>query len=243
VTPMEPIPETVEALDELDPADGATGLLEHLAELAARGQTLVPDLVGVSLARYDRGVTFTLVATPAEMAVLDAVQYVADGPCVEGAIEGTTREYRDDDILDEASWRLFAEATAARAVRSTLTLPLVGDDGGVLGTVNLYGGSPRAFVGLHEELAEIFGAWAAGAVANADLSFMTLRAARDAPAAVREAALIDTAIGILAADLDVDVDTAENRLRVAAEAGGVPVADLAREIVQRQQDRDEDTDR
>jgi GAF domain-containing protein len=240
---MEPIPETVEALDELDPSDGATGLLDHLAKLAAQGQAVVPDLVGVSLARYDHGLTFTLVATPAEIAVLDAVQYAASGPCVEGAHEGRAREYHDDDILDEASWRLFAEATASRAVRSTLTLPLVGEDGGVLGTVNLYGGSPRAFVGHHQQLAEIFGAWAAGAVANADLSFMTLRAARQAPAVVREATLIDTAVGILAADLDVDVDTAERRLRVAAEAGGVTVVDLAREIVdrQRKQDPDEDT--
>jgi hypothetical protein len=43
---------------------------------------------------------------------------------------------------------MFADATAAKSVRSTLTLPLVGTDGGALGTVNLYAASPQAFDGI-----------------------------------------------------------------------------------------------
>jgi hypothetical protein len=100
-----------------------------------------------------------------------------------------------------------------------------------MGTVNLYAGSPRAFVGHHEEMADLFGAWAAGAVANADLSFMTRRTAEEAPGRVREAVIIDTAVGVLAASQGVDIDTAERRLRTAAQHAGVSVGELAADVV------------
>jgi GAF domain-containing protein len=228
---LEPIPESIEALDELDPSGDTDDLLAHLQQLANRAQALVPDLVGVSVARFDRGLTFTLVATAEEVAVLDAIQYAAGGPCVDAGHEGQVREFHNDDVLSETQWQMFAAATAARAVRSTLTLPLVGPDGGAVGTVNLYAGSVRAFGGHHEEMADLFGAWAAGAVANADLSFMTRRTAQEAPGRVREAVIIDTAVGILAANQDVDVETAERRLRTAAQQAGVSVAQLAADIV------------
>src|SRR3954463_6132926 len=111
VTPMEPIPETVEAIDDLDPSIVDLDLLEHLTELASRAQQIVPDLLGVSIGRVEQGLTFTLVATTAEIAVLDAVQYIAGGPCVEGAHSAEPREFNQDDVLDEETWRLFAEAT------------------------------------------------------------------------------------------------------------------------------------
>jgi GAF domain-containing protein len=162
-----------------------------------------------------------LVATAAEIAVLDGIQYMAGGPCVEGADSQGIRAINRDDVLSEERWRLFSEATAARAVHSTLTLPVVTKDG-VVGTVNLYAASERAFVGHHYALAEVFGAWAAGAVANADLSFTTRREAKVAPQRVREQHFVDVATGILAAQLRVDVDTARAHLHDAAFRAGAP---------------------
>jgi GAF domain-containing protein len=236
---MEPIPETVEAVDELDPSVDDFDLLEHFTELANRAQEIVPDLVGVSIARKDQGLTFTLVATAGEIAVLDGIQYIAGGPCVEGADSKEILEFNRDDVLSEERWRLFGEATAARAVHSTLTLPVVTRDG-VVGTVNLYAASERAFVGHHSVLAGIFGAWAAGAVANADLSFATRREARVAPQRVREQHFVDVATGIVAAQLGVDVDTARIHLHDAAVRAGVTEVHLARNIVdaREQQTRD-----
>jgi GAF domain-containing protein len=237
---MEPIRETVEAVDELDPSVDDFDILQHLIELANRAQQIVPDLLGVSIARRDGGLTFTLVATPGEIAVLDAVQYIAGGPCVDAAHSREVREFNQDDVLDEDKWRLFAEATAARAVRSTLTLPVVTDDR-VVGTVNLYAASRQAFVGHHDALAEVFGAWAAGAITNADLSFTTRKAAQAAPQQVQEQHVIDVATGIVAAQLGVDVDTALARLRDAAARAGATLVQLARNIVHARgrQDRDE----
>jgi ANTAR domain len=231
VPPMEPIPETVEAVDELDPSVDDFDILQHLTELANRAQEIVPDLVGVSVGRMAEGLTFTLVATAAEISVLDGIQYLAGGPCVEGAQSRETREFNRDDVMDEEAWRLFAEATAVTAVHSTLTLPVVtGDE--VVGTVNLYAASERAFEGHHDELAEVFGAWAAGAIANADLSFTTREEAQAAPQRVQEQHFIDVATGILAARLGVDVDTASARLHDAAVRAGVALVELARSIVE-----------
>ena len=237
---MEPIPETVEAVNELDPSAHPPDLLSSLLRHAIRAKEVVPDLVGVSIAVLEEGITFTLVATSDEIAVLDAIQYAAGGPCVEGARSDEIREFHPDSVLDEARWQLFAEATAARTVRSTLTLPVV-RAGRVEGSVNLYAASRRAFVGHYEALADVFGALAAGGVANADLSFSTRALAEAAPGQVREQNLVDVATGILAAELDVDVATAAERLRDAARRAGVTLAQLAREIVdaRTQEDRED----
>jgi GAF domain-containing protein len=231
MTPMEPLPETVEALNELEPLTDERELLADLVRLARRAQAIVPDLVGVSIATLDEGITFTLVATAEEIAVLDAVQYAAGGPCVEGAHAADPLELSADELLDEERWRLFAEATAAHTVRSTLTLPVLGAAGRVVGTVNLYGASRRAFGGHQQQLAEVFGAWAPGAVANADLSFTTRREARAAPERIRENTVIEVATGILAVELGLDVRAAGARLRDAAARAGVEAVRLAHEIV------------
>ena len=226
---LEPIPETREAVVNLDPSVDDGSLLDDLMRLSGHAKGIVPDLVGLSLARLDHGLTFTLVATAAEIAILDAIQYAAGGPCVESANANQVVAF-EPDLLHEERWRLFAEATAARAVRSTLTLPVMGD-GRVVATVNFYAASRRAFVGHREQLAKIFGAWAAGAVTNADLSFATRKEAEEAPLRIQNQNLIDMATGILAAQVGVDVETALARLRDAATLAGVSLLQLAREVL------------
>jgi GAF domain-containing protein len=225
---MQPIPETAQALDELGPAPDGEDLRAPLTRLAQRARSVVSDLVGVSVAKLDSGLTFTLVASDEDAAALDGVQYAAAGPCVDSAHAGEVRELEEHDVLDEVRWHLFAQATAARGVRSTLTLPVLAD-GRVEGTINLYAASPQAFDGHHAALAEVFGAWAAGAVVNADLGFLTRREARATPQRISD--LVDAAVAVLAADLDVDVDVAEERLERAALRAGVSLVDLAEAIL------------
>ena len=85
------------------------------------------------------------------------------------------------------------------------------DRGEVVGSVNLYAASARAFEGLHDELATIFGAWAPGAVTNADLSFATRDTARSAPRTLQENAAVDRAAKLLAAAADLTADEARDR--------------------------------
>ena len=176
---VRPIPETLVAIDELDPSVSNDDLLEQLTRSSERVRALAPETIGMSVTMNAHGVTLTLVSSDEEIATLDAFQYLDSGPCVEADEPTSGVETTRDDLFSEARWRLFAEASAAHAVRSTLTLPIV-RRGGVIGTVNLYAASEQAFNGHYAELAEILGGWAPGAVANADLSFSSRGAAREA---------------------------------------------------------------
>ncbi len=223
---MEPIPETLAAINELSPAVDEVALLEQLTAAAEQARAIAPSCVGVSVASLDVGVTFTLVATSDEIAVLDAVQYLSGGPCEEAIEIDQGLATTIGDPLTEATWQAFSRASAAAGVRSTLTFPVM-HEGHAIGSVNLYGGSEDAFTGRHEELAVVFGAWAPGAVVNADLSFSTRQLAEQAPLHLRDQARLDVASGILAAIQDIDVESALDRLKRAAQRAGVPMNRVA----------------
>ena len=101
----------------------------------------------------------------------------------------------------------------------------------MVGSISLYAATPRAFEGLHDEVAEIFRAWAPGAVSNADLSFTTREQAREAPRILREAARIDAAVGLLVSALDLPESEARRRLHDAAVRGRVEVVQFAEALL------------
>ena len=226
---MEPIPETQETLEHLL-AQGNTLLPSTLLSMSRRAASIVPECVGLSLALLDHDLTLTLAATSEVVAGLDAVQYVDGGPCVLGAHENSTIDVAPDELLDEDRWLLYAQASAAAGVRSSLTLPILDSDGFVIGTVNLYAATPDAFVGHHDELADALHASAAQAVTNADLSFSTRLAAVEAPQHMSEQYDVDIALGIIAESQGVDIPTARERLRQAAARAGISERQAARAI-------------
>jgi GAF domain-containing protein len=234
---MEPIPQTLQAFSELDAVLDDQALLTLLRTTADRAHEVVPGLVGVSVASRDQGVTFTLVATAEEIAVLDAVQYVASGPCVDAMDLGHGITTSAGGLLDEDRWSDFARASAAAGIRSTLTLPVFdGDD--VVGTVNFYGRDNDTFLDHHDTLADIFGAWAPGAVADADMTFATRDVAEHAPELLRQSALVDTATGILAAQRGTSVADARTHLESAARRAGITVELLAAVVVKLHRDEE-----
>ncbi|WP_295657117.1 GAF domain-containing protein [uncultured Nocardioides sp.] len=221
---MEPIPETHEALAELADEE----LLVQLLEAARRVEEVVPDCVGLSLTMVQHGVTFTLVASDETIAVIDAIQYLAGGPCLNAVDDEAVLETdtRDDARMSEQGWQLFADASVANGIATTLSMPIL-DDGAVVGGVNLYGATRRAFEGHHEQLAEVLGAWAGGAVTNADLDFTTRIDAESAPAVLRGARQVDEALGALAEALQISVDEARDRLDRAAARAQLRPSELA----------------
>lgn len=233
---MQPIPETLQALDELEAYVDEEALGAGLVAAAESARQVAPGLVGVSVASRELGVTFTLVATDDEIATLDAVQYVSSGPCVDAIDLGHGIATSPGGLLGEDRWQDFARASAAAGVHSTLTLPVVAADGDVVATVNLYGGAADTFAGRHQQLADAFGAWAPGAVTNADLAFATRSTAREAPGRLREAAVLDAATGIIAAQRDIPVVEARAQLEDAARRAGIPVTRLAHVVVGLQDD-------
>jgi GAF domain-containing protein len=234
---MEPIPETAALIEEFGELyDG--DLSEGLKGRAEAVRKLVPDLVGLSLAAFEDGMAFTLVASAADVAVLDAVQYATGGPCVEAPKAERVLEHDSDEPDDERQWQTFARASAAAAVAATLTLPVL-HGGKVVGTVNLYAASPGAFDGLHQDIASIFDAWAPGAITNADLSFQTRKTSELAAAGARAAMRINLAVGMLMEAGSVDADTARAQLEDAAQRAGVAVEELAESLVEARRTADD----
>lgn len=236
---LHPIPETDAALTELERFADDASLREELLARAAAVRALVPECIGMSVAVHADRLTFTLVATDAEVAAHDAAQYASGGPCVDAALSNEVRACTAEDLLDEERWRLFAQSAAARGVRSTLTLPLR-SDGEVVGSINLYAATPHAFDGQHDEVAEVFGAWPVEAVTNADLGFLTRRAAGLAPAVARDQVVLSLAVGLVAERARIDLEEARRRLRDAAARAGVDEAAFAVYLIEALEDPPDD---
>jgi GAF domain-containing protein len=222
---LEPLPETEEALQEYLEEDDSD-LRDVLLELGRRAVGLVPSCVGLSLGLVRDGLTFTLVATSQEIAAMDAAQYLTGGPCVEASTGGGTLDLEVQDLLDEGRWSAFAQTSAAHGVRSTLSLPIL-RDGQLVGGVNLYAAAPHAFHDQHDALASALGASVEGAVADADLEFSSRIRAIETPATMADQRTVDVAVGMLAARLGTDVDTAHTRLQDSAARAGVSLVQAA----------------
>ena len=225
---VEPTPDTSNTFAELV-HHGSTDLVDLVLTLGQRAQRIVPECVGLSLALFEEELTFTLVASSDDVAALDAVQYLDGGPCVAAAHRNETVEAHAAEALDEHRWQLYAQASAAAGVASSLTLPILSGDL-VIGTVNLYAATPDAFAGHHEDLAAALGASAEHAIANADLSFSTRLAAAEAPQRLVEQNDIEFAVDIITENQDVDIHTARQRLREAAARAGITEAQAARAV-------------
>jgi hypothetical protein len=229
---VEPIPETREVLDQLV-GQGRTEVASTLLWMSREAGRIVPELVGLSLGVLEDDLTFTLEAAGRDVAALDAIQYLDGGPCVAGGHPGgevgSIEVSSMEDVTDEGAWQMFARASAAAGIASTLTLP-VEVDGEVSGSINLYASKQDAFAGKHAVLAAVLGASAQGAVANADLSFSTRLQAIKAPERYADQNDVDIALGYICAKQGVDLAMARERLRAAAARAGITEGTAARTI-------------
>lgn len=225
---MEPIPETVEALQELTRL-GDESIARTVLRISQEAERIVPELVGLSVS-VNGNLTFTMTATNLPVAKLDGVQYLDGGPCEDTLDTGERHTYRHGDPVDEDRWRLFARATATAGVDSTLSLPIL-DDGRVVAGINMYASTPDAFDGHHEQLAEACGAWVGGAITNADMGFTTRFRAAETPELLRIENLVNQAIGALIVDRAISAEEAQQRIRTSAQRAGISDAQMARAIL------------
>ena len=227
---MQPLPETAAALTALavvtDDADVALG--DELGQAATTTQRIAPDCVGLTLTFAQGDLSFTWVANDLDAAAPDPPQSLEGRHSPRSVDRPGDRAETAGDPVDERAWQAYAAASARSGVSSTLSIPLM-SKGTVYGEVDLYGCTPSAFDGHHEELAALYGGWAGGAVTNADLSFATMARARTAPAVLAELTSSHMAVGMIMAAQDLTESAARHTLAaVAARAGVSPgaVADI-----------------
>jgi hypothetical protein len=227
---VEPTPPTSESLEFLD-RRGDSHLRGELVRTADQITALVPELVGVSLTKLFDDTSITLVASTPGVLRMDAVQYVDGGPCVDSVKLGDVVSVNDSDPLSEEKWSLFAKASAAYGVFSSLSLPLV-KNGEIVGSANLYASVADAFDDHIDQIADLVGAWAPGSVKDADLSFSRRRDAVDTSAVLgRRDDLIEHAVVIVQRLKSVTEKRARELLLQSARRAGVRESEVARTIV------------
>lgn len=222
---LSPVPQTREAFDWLG-SFGDRNIEASLMRMSRRVREIAPECVALSLSMVDGDLTFTVQSDRPGAALLDAVQYLDGGPCIE-AVDERAVQHTADLPLDEGRWQMFARAEALIGISSTLSLPIMRDHR-VVGGVNLYGATSDAFDGHHQELADACGAWATGAVTNADLGFKSRLRAAAAPERLMSNADVNLATGVLAEIRDLDLEEAGRKIRGAAVQAGISPAELAR---------------
>jgi GAF domain-containing protein len=226
---LSPVPETREAFDWLG-SFGDGDIEASLLQMAQRVREIAPHCVALSLSVVEGDLTFTVQSDRPGASLLDAVQYLDGGPCLE-AVDQAELWKTSELPLDEVRWQMFARAEALAGISSTLSLPIIGDQG-VVGGVNLYGSTPDTFDGHHQDLAEACGAWAAGAVTNADLGFKSRVRAAATPGRLMEDADVSLATGLVAEVSDLSLEEAARRIHTAALQAGVSEAEFAQFLLQ-----------
>lgn len=223
---MEPLPEVRAAASQLAALSETTyDLMDQLAHVSSLAEALLPSCVGVSITVLVDGDPLTVSATSPEMSVLDAAQYLMDGPCVTAASSG--EQVHVDDVLDEQRWQDYALTAAAHGVRSSLSVALRSHDGQRVGALNLYASEPDAFSGKHALVAELFGGHVEDVISNADLSFLTREFARELPQRLLEHDKVNQAVGVLMVNRGMSATQARERLAYAASRAGIPVTKVA----------------
>ena len=229
---MDPVPETVDVLHRLRQTERDPRVMDGLAQLTNQVQRLVPSCTGVSIGMSDSGLTLTWVASSSAVATMDAIQYLAEAATDDDTSVDVVRSSTVDDPTDEEQWRLISLAHGTVGeIQSSLTIPLVEHET-VIGAVNFYATSPDAFEGRRDQLAELCGAWAPGAILNADLTFSSRLRAAAAPAILDDQERVDQATGIVCEVLGVTPEEARTRIRSAAARAGVTESHLARTVIE-----------
>jgi len=222
---MHPLPEVEAAATQLAAlSDETLDLVQRLQNVSALAVALMPSCVGVSITVVADGEPFTVTATSPEMALIDAAQYLADGPCAVASRDG--KQLDVDDVLDEDRWQAFAATAAAAGVRSSMSVPLSSSEGTPLGALNLYADEPHAFRDSRERVAQLFGAHVDDLVSNADLAFLTRDFARRLPQQLADRERVREALGVLVAR-GMGATEARERLEYAAGRAGISLRSAA----------------
>ncbi|MBG6105659.1 GAF and ANTAR domain-containing protein [Micromonospora vinacea] len=201
-------------------------VLQRVAELAKRVLP-VPVEVSVTLVRGGTGHT---AAFTHELALdLDERQYAqGSGPCLAAAAGGDILSV--PDITAEDRWPDWAERGRKAGVGSSVSIGMPIQEA-VVGALNVYARTPHAFDDDTVAVLETFAAYAAVALANAQLYESTANLARQMQDAMASRAVIEQAKGIIMAERRCTATEAFNILAKVSQDSNRKLRDVAQALV------------
>jgi GAF domain-containing protein len=143
-----------------------------------------------------------------------------------------TGEVRRSQVLEaDTRWPKFRSPTLDEGVVSCLSLPLVIDDHGTAGVMNLYSQN-RPFEQADEDIGRRFVAPASVAVANARAYAKANAVIEQLKEAIQSRDVIGQAKGIIQAREHCSPDDAFDRLRDISQHRNIKLRDLAKAVVE-----------
>jgi GAF domain-containing protein len=197
-------------------------LLERTAVLAAAAVTPGASC-GITLSR--NGPALTVAASDARGAQIDELQYEVDeGPCLDalrmGAVVDVPR------LADEDRWPGYRPRALTAGVRSSHSMPLrIGSQ--TIGAVNFYADRPHRFGPVQREHAVIYARQIVNLIRVALRCVEQMELIDQLRQALTSRAVIDQAIGVLAARQGVTPDEAFILLRRASQNSNRKLRDVA----------------
>ncbi|MFF0946076.1 GAF and ANTAR domain-containing protein [Kocuria sp. CPCC 205300] len=210
----------------------ATAAVHQLAQVA---QALIPAAAGAGVSRFDdQGTRTSTAATDRLVEAADVLQYeMGQGPCL--SAWATESLQRVNDTTDDDRWPAWCVAAAASGILSMISVPMVFQDR-CLGAMKVYATVGDAFTDHEERQLGLLAAAAATLLGAAQTTDAPQRLSAALQTGLEDRQAIDRATGMLMEQRATDPDDAHCLLLTAARAQGRPMAEVARQILQRHPD-------
>ncbi|MBM7494404.1 GAF domain-containing protein [Micromonospora luteifusca] len=207
---------------------GLDDVLQRVAELAKR---VLPVPVEVSVTLVRGGIGHTAAFTDDLALEMDERQYAQGaGPCLDAATSGDVLSV--PDLAADDRWPDWAERGHKAGVGSSVSVGLPIQEA-VVGGLNVYARIPHAFDDDAITVLETFAAYAAVALANAQLYDSTASLARQMQEAMASRAVIEQAKGIIMGERRCTPTEAFNILAKVSQDSNRKVRDVAQALVDR----------
>jgi GAF domain-containing protein len=210
------------------PGAGHLPLDQALGDVAALAARLVPGADGAGLA-ISRPDLVTISATAPFVTTVDQLQTrVGEGPLILAA--RTSKPVRTGALSEDDRWPALRPRAVELGVNSAMSIPFVAANGD-RGVLTVYAQGRDAFDERARSLAELIAAPAAIAVQNAQVLARTKELLVELKGALERRAVIDRAIGVMAARNCYSEQQALGRLLRMSVHEGQDLYAMARSVV------------
>ena len=212
---------------------------EHAAaavhQLAQVARDLIPVAAGAGVSLLDaQGTRTSAGATGHLVEAADALQYdLGNGPCLSAWATATPQ--RVNDTTDDDRWPQWSTAAASSGILSMISVPMVFQDR-CLGAMKVYATVGDAFTGYEEQQLGLLAVAAATLLGSAQTADAPQRLSAELQAGLEDRQAVDRATGMLMEQRATDPDDAHCVLLTASRAQGRPMAEVARQILERRPD-------
>jgi anti-anti-sigma factor len=219
-------------MSALQRSSGSTSVLERICRVCTD-----IGLDGAGVTRVVGDARETLVATDAIVRAVEALQNrFVEGPCVEAM--SSRHRYLEPDLSSaraQRRWPRFSPAAVEHGMLGAFAFPLI-LGGQPLGALDVYSQRRGDLTPDQVEDSMMLADLAALAIEHFDAaaSIDGVDLAAEPSAAWVHSAVVHNATGMVSAQLAIHVDEALLRLRAMAFVTGRPLADIARDVVDRQ---------